>query len=185
MSASSRTHANGLPPSASLASDGRLPLNSRLMSGTSPASPHRFHQHSHSMSIRGHRSSHRESLHSLASGSPSSPQHEYPQDMPSQGSIASGSQDTAQSLIASGVQRLVKRLPFNSGMKLAFVEHDELVRSCVNNLVHLSRTRIGAVMRELSAVMETLNKVCVCRLKSQKGHCTDMVPLLPSLILHW
>lgn len=72
--------------------------------------------------------------------------------------------DTTQMLISSAVQRLIRRLPFNSGTRLTFLEEDDLVRSCVANLVTVSRTQLPTVAKELMTAMETLNRVRMPRI---------------------
>ncbi|SNX82669.1 related to Neurofibromin [Melanopsichium pennsylvanicum] len=65
---------------------------------------------------------------------------------------------SSQLLIASIVQRLVNKLPCNSGWRLQLVEEDELVRSCVLNLINLSCFQLGIVVRELLGAIEVLVK---------------------------
>ncbi|CAD6941466.1 unnamed protein product [Tilletia laevis] len=64
----------------------------------------------------------------------------------------------SQVLISSNVQRLVNRLPYNSGVRLSTIEDEELLRRCVANLVGLSRFQLGGVLRELLNVLETFAK---------------------------
>lgn len=130
------------------------------------------HKSQASMSMSSHRintHNHRDSSFSLtASGSPSSfhgGHTTHQQTSPFEGSSiatypgSSSSADTTNSLIASTVQRLVKRLPFNSGVKLSFLEEDELVRTCVASLVTLSQFQLSAVLKELVGAIESLNRV--------------------------
>ncbi|GAC96962.1 RasGAP group protein [Pseudozyma hubeiensis SY62] len=65
---------------------------------------------------------------------------------------------SSQVLIASIVQRLVNKLPCNSGWRLQVVEEDDLVRSCVVNLINLSRFQLGFVVKELLGAIELLVK---------------------------
>ncbi len=65
---------------------------------------------------------------------------------------------SSQILIASIVQRLVNKLPCNSGWRLQMVEEDELVRSCVVNLINLSCFQLGIVVKELLGAIEMLVK---------------------------
>jgi len=64
----------------------------------------------------------------------------------------------SQILISSNVQRLVNRLPYNSGLRLNVIEEEELLRRCVANLVGLSRFQLSGVLRELLTVLESLSK---------------------------
>ncbi|KAK0540963.1 Ras GTPase activating protein ira2 [Tilletia horrida] len=64
----------------------------------------------------------------------------------------------SQILIGSNVQRLVNRLPYNSGLRLSIIEDEELLRRCVANLVGLSRFQLGGVLKELLSVLEGLCK---------------------------
>ncbi|TKY89213.1 hypothetical protein EX895_001744 [Sporisorium graminicola] len=61
-------------------------------------------------------------------------------------------------LIASIVQRLVNKLPCNSGWRLQVVEEDDLVRSCVIHLINLSCFQLGIVVKELLGAIELLVK---------------------------
>lgn len=65
---------------------------------------------------------------------------------------------SSQVLIASIVQRLVNKLPCNSGWRLQVVEEEDLVRSCVINLINLSRFQLGVVVKELLGAIEVLVK---------------------------
>ncbi|UZJ51578.1 hypothetical protein CBS101457_000898 [Exobasidium rhododendri] len=72
--------------------------------------------------------------------------------------VASLTSGTSQILVASIVQRLVKRLPCNSGGRLSSLEEEELVRSSVANLVIHSEFQLVVVVKELLSVLDTLNK---------------------------
>ncbi|CBQ70693.1 related to Neurofibromin [Sporisorium reilianum SRZ2] len=61
-------------------------------------------------------------------------------------------------LIASIVQRLVNKLPCNSGWRLQMVEEDDLVRSCVIHLINLSCFQLSIVVKELLGAIELLVK---------------------------
>lgn len=97
--------------------------------------------------------------------------------------LSPASLDSTASFISSVVHRLVQRvsppkmsfsisrsslltllvvppqLPFNSGMKLTVLEDDVLIRSCVATLVTISQFQLPAVVKEVVAAMESLNKV--------------------------
>ncbi|PWN42984.1 hypothetical protein IE81DRAFT_366164 [Ceraceosorus guamensis] len=99
--------------------------------------------------------------------------------------------NSSQLLIASIVQRLVNRLPYNSGWRLASLEEEQLVRSCVANLVDLSQYQLASVVKELLAVLENLNKsvqvahddkVSVDAMQSQ---LFMLQVLLACLVHHW
>lgn len=66
--------------------------------------------------------------------------------------------NTSQTLIASIVERLDKRLPHLTGETLVAMERDELIRSSVANLVSHSRFQISIVIREILQRLESLNK---------------------------
>lgn len=51
------------------------------------------------------------------------------------------------------------QLPYNSGWRLSSLEEEDLVRSCVANLVGLSRFQMATVLKEITAALETLNRV--------------------------
>ena len=55
------------------------------------------------------------------------------------------------------------QLPYNSGWRLSSLENEELVRSCVANLVELSKHQLAGVVKELLGVLENLNKVSEAR----------------------
>ncbi|CDR87933.1 related to Neurofibromin [Sporisorium scitamineum] len=65
---------------------------------------------------------------------------------------------SSQILVASIVQRLVNKLPCNSGWRLQAVEEDDLVRSCVIHLINLSCFQLGSVVKELLGAIELLVK---------------------------
>lgn len=85
--------------------------------------------------------------------------------------------NTSQVLVASVVQRLVKRLPCNSGGRLSSLEEEELVRSCVANLVYHSEYQLAIVTKELLSVLEVLNKVSVKRCASTRADADDNIVL--------
>ncbi|SPO22404.1 related to Neurofibromin [Ustilago trichophora] len=77
---------------------------------------------------------------------------------PSHTSTAVPANASSNILIASIVQRLVNKLPCNSGWRLQLVEEDDLVRSCVVNLINLSWFQLGIVVKELLGAIEVLVK---------------------------
>ncbi|KAK0555397.1 Ras GTPase activating protein ira2 [Tilletia horrida] len=92
--------------------------------------------------------------------------------VPSVGPASATSKSQAgasQILIASNVQRLVNRIPYNSGMRLFVIEEEELLRRCVANLVSLSRFQLGGVLRELLSVLENLPKTASNSLSEDKS----------------
>jgi hypothetical protein len=87
---------------------------------------------------------------------------------------------TSQILIASVVQRLVNRLPCNSGGRLSSLEEEELIRSSVANLVIHSEFQLVVVVKELLAVLESLNKVSIPRKGGLLEYDAEVdFPLLP------
>ncbi|SOV02504.1 related to neurofibromin [Ustilago sp. UG-2017a] len=81
-----------------------------------------------------------------------------PASQPNHATNAVAANASSQILIASIVQRLVNKLPCNSGWRLQLVEEDHLVRSCVVNLINLSCFQLGVVVRELLGAIELLVK---------------------------
>ncbi|PWN51037.1 hypothetical protein IE53DRAFT_314631 [Violaceomyces palustris] len=100
---------------------------------------------------------------------------------------------SSQILIGSIVQRLVNRLPCNSGWRMSLLEGDELVRSSVANLVGLSRFQLPGVVRELLAALENLNKVSSAQQSSEDQMGLDVLQsqlfvlkvLVACMIHHW
>lgn len=158
----------------SSASSSRTPLDmppiAQKRSSSSIHTPSQSQSHRAQSSISlSTRANYRESSQSLATPGGASPSSHHAMQSSPMESTASypGSTsmiDTTQMLISSAVQRLIRRLPFNSGTRLTFLEEDDLVRSCVANLVTVSRTQLPTVAKELMTAMETLNRVRMPRI---------------------
>lgn len=97
-------------------------------------------------------------LHNASHGLFSDPSDPLPQPLNPANAAPLAVNASSHILIASIVQRLVNKLPCNSGWRLQLVEEDDLVRSCVANLINLSCFQLGLVVKELLGAIELLVK---------------------------
>ncbi|CAO3589214.1 unnamed protein product [Absidia cylindrospora] len=63
-------------------------------------------------------------------------------------------------LILSLINRVVVRLPINSGRKIESLEHDPIVQQTVAAIIELSTYKLSTIANALGSVLENVPKVC-------------------------